>query len=236
MNNLSNIFNSDIAWSWLTIRASGVVAWALLSAVVFWGLFLRTRILGKKTTPVNLLHLHRWLGTLALVALAVHLGALLIDPVVKFTIPEILVPGLASWQPIPVALGTLALWCMLPVSLIGRIRTKMGKKGNAFFKKSHLIAYFAWPLATAHYVLAGTDAMAEWSIALIIFVSVILIFLLLTRGFVQPARRTPSPRTSSSTSPASSTTATLTSEKSETTETKELPEMVETRELQGTNV
>jgi sulfoxide reductase heme-binding subunit YedZ len=233
MNTLSNIFNSDIAWSWLTIRASGVVAWALLSAVVFWGLFLRTRILGKKSTPVNLLHLHRWLGTLALVALAVHLGALLIDPVVKFTIPEILVPGLASWQPIPVALGTLALWCMLPVSLIGRIRTKMGKKGNAFFKKSHLIAYFAWPLATAHYVLAGTDAMAQWSIALVITVSVILIFLLLARGFVQPARRTPSPRTPSAPSSTSPTTTTLASENKET---MELPEMVEPRELQGANV
>jgi sulfoxide reductase heme-binding subunit YedZ len=224
MNILSNVFGSDIAWSWLTIRASGVVAWALLSAVVFWGLFLRTRILGKKSTPVNLLHLHRWLGTLALVALAVHLGALLIDPVVKFTVPEILVPGLASWQPIPVALGTLALWCMLPVSLIGRIRTKMGKKGNAFFKKSHLIAYFAWPLATAHYVLAGTDAMAEWSIALVLTVSVILIFLLLTRGFVQPARRAPRPRPTTATLGASNT------------DTLVLPGTVEPRELADTAV
>jgi sulfoxide reductase heme-binding subunit YedZ len=224
MNTLSNVFNADIAWSWLVIRSSGVVAWALLSAVVFWGLFLRTRILGKKSTPVNLLHLHRWLGTLALVALAVHLGALLIDPVVSFTIPQILIPGLAKWQPIPVALGTLALWCMLPVSLIGRIRTKMGKKGNAFFKKSHLIAYFAWPLATAHYVLAGTDAMAEWSIALVITVSVILIFLLLTRGFVQPARRAPRPRP---------TTATLSGENKETSV---VPEIVEPRELIDTTV
>lgn len=201
MNSVNNILNADIAWAWLTIRASGVVAWALLSAVVFWGLFLRTRLLGTKSTPVALLHMHRWLGSLALVALAVHLGALLIDPVVKFTIPEILIPGLAPWQPIPVALGTLALWCMLPVSLIGRIRTKMGKKGNAFFKKSHLIAYFAWPLATAHYVLAGTDAMAEWSIALVIAVSITLIFLLFARGFVPPAARTPRPRPTTAPTP-----------------------------------
>jgi hypothetical protein len=75
--------------------------------------------------------------------------------------------------------------------------------------------------------------MTEWSIALVITVSVILVFLLLTRGFVQPARRTPSPRTPSSTSPASPTTATLTSENKET---MELPEMVETHELQGANV
>lgn len=216
MNSVNNILNADIAWAWLTIRASGVVAWALLSAVVFWGLFLRTRLLGTKTTPVALLHMHRWLGSLALVALAVHLGALLIDPVVKFTIPEILIPGLAPWQPIPVALGTLALWCMLPVSLIGRIRTKMGKKGNAFFKKSHLIAYFAWPLATAHYVLAGTDAMAEWSIALVIAVSITLIFLLFARGFVPPAARTPRPRPT--TAPTTAPTADLDAEQ----ETKQL--------------
>ena len=224
MNNINSLLNADIAWTWLTIRASGVLAWALLSAVVFWGLFLRTRILGTNSTPVTLLHLHRWLGALALAALAVHLGALLIDPVVKFTVPEILVPGLASWQPIPVALGTLALWCMLPVSLIGRIRTKMGKKGNSFFKKSHLIAYFAWPLATAHYVLAGTDAMTEWSIALVIAVSVILIFLLLARGFVQPARRAPRPRP---------TTTTLGSGDNDTTV---LPKMVERRELADSTV
>jgi DMSO/TMAO reductase YedYZ heme-binding membrane subunit len=121
----------------------------------------------------------------------------------------------------------LALWCMLPVSLIGRIRTKMGKKGNAFFKKSHLIAYFAWPLATAHYVLAGTDAMTEWSIALVLTVSVILIFLLLTRGFVQPARRAPRPRP---------TTTTLGSSNTEATEALVLPETVEPRELADTTV
>jgi DMSO/TMAO reductase YedYZ heme-binding membrane subunit len=113
---------------------------------------------------------------------------------------------------------------MLPVSLIGRIRTKMGKKGNSFFKKSHLIAYFAWPLATAHYVLAGTDAMTEWSIALVIAVSVILVFLLLARGFVQPARRAPRPR------PTTATPGTG------NIETSELPETAKPRELVDTTV
>ena len=186
---MDTIFGSDVAWTWLVIRASGVIAWALLSAVVFWGLFLRTRIMGTNATPVSLLHMHRWLGALALGALTVHLVALLIDPVVKFSLAQIFIPGIAPWQPLPVALGTLALWFMLPVSLIGRIRTKLGKKGNTLFKRSHVIAYFAWPLATAHYVLAGTDAMAEWSIALIISVATVLIFLLLARGFVGPAPR-----------------------------------------------
>lgn len=208
---MDTIFGSDVAWTWLVIRASGVIAWALLSAVVFWGLFLRTRIMGTKATPVSLLHMHRWLGALALGALTIHLVALLIDPVVKFSLAQIFIPGIAPWQPLPVALGTLALWFMLPVSLIGRIRTKLGKKGNTLFKRSHVIAYFAWPLATAHYVLAGTDAMAEWSIALIISVATVLIFLLLARGFVGPAPRKARPATQV---------------KTETTETTAAPEKV----------
>lgn len=182
----------DIAWTWLLIRASGVTAWALLSVVVFWGIFLRTRLLGTNATPVALLHMHRWVGSLALVALAVHLGTLLIDPVVAFSVSQILIPGSAPWQPFATALGTIALYLMIPVSIIGRIRTKLGKKGNAFFKRSHFIAYFAWPVATAHYIFAGTDAMAEWSVALIIATSVTLIFLLLARGFVPaPSRKRP---------------------------------------------
>jgi sulfoxide reductase heme-binding subunit YedZ len=179
----------DIAWTWLLIRVSGVTAWALLTAVVFWGLFLRTRLLGTKATPIALLHMHRWLGALALVILAVHLGTLLIDPVVGFSLSQILIPGTAPWQPFAVALGTIALYLMIPASIIGRIRTKLGKKGNTFFKRSHLIAYFAWPVATAHYIFAGTDALAEWSIALIIAASATLIFLLLARGFVPPPTR-----------------------------------------------
>jgi methionine sulfoxide reductase heme-binding subunit len=182
---------NDIAWSWLLIRASGVTAWGLLTAVIVWGLLLRTKLLGSKATPVALLHMHRWLGALALGALAVHLVALLVDPVVHFSVTQILIPFTAPWEPFAVALGTISLWLMLPVSLIGRIRTKLGKKGNVFFKRSHLMAYFAWPFATAHYVFAGTDAMSQWSIAALIAGSAVIAFMLLARAFVPPAARKP---------------------------------------------
>lgn len=179
---------NDIAWTWFGIRASGVTAWGLLTAVMVWGLLLRTRLL-PEASPARLLNLHRWLGALALGFLAIHLGLLLVDPVIRFTIPQMLIPGIAPWEPFAVALGTVAMWFMLPVSAIGRLRQKLGKNGARLFQKSHLIAYAAWPLATAHYVLAGTDALAEWSIALIITGAAVIVFLLLARGFVPPARR-----------------------------------------------
>ena len=86
---------ADLPWTWLAIRASGITAWALLTAVVVWGILLRTRILNHLTTPVRLLDLHRWLGATALAFLAIHLILLLVDPSVHFTVLQELVPGLA---------------------------------------------------------------------------------------------------------------------------------------------
>lgn len=174
---------STIPWTWLAIRASGVTAWGLLTAVVLWGILLRTRFLGHRAQPFSLLSLHRWLGATALAFLAIHLGLLLVDPAVRFTIPEILIPGLAPWQTFAVALGTLSLWTLLPVSFLGRLRNRLGRTGAAWFARAHYLAYAAWPLATAHYVLAGTDALAEWSIGLLIAGSALLVLALLIRGF-----------------------------------------------------
>ena len=179
----------EIPWTWLGIRASGVTAWGLLTAVVLWGLLLRTRLLGTGVKPPVLLNMHRWLGSLALGFLAIHLVLLVVDPVVAFTIPQLFIPGIAPWEPFAVSLGVVAMWLILPVSLVGRIRQRLGKHGSKIFAKTHLIAYSAWPLATAHYVLAGTDAMTEWSIGLLITASALLIFGLIARGFVPaPAR------------------------------------------------
>lgn len=182
----------EIPWTWLGIRATGVTAWGLLTAVVLWGLLLRTRLLGSSIKPPVLLGMHRWLGTLALSFLALHLVLLLVDPVVSFSVPQLFIPGIAPWEPFAVALGIIAMWLMIPVSVVGRIRQRLGRHGAKVFARTHLIAYSAWPLATAHYILAGTDAMTEWSIGLIIAASALLIFGLLARGFVPapgPQRR-----------------------------------------------
>lgn len=181
----------DLPWTWLLIRASGVTAWGLLTGVVLWGLLLRTRLLGAAATPPALLATHRILGATALGFLALHLGLLLVDPVVHFNPIQILVPFAAPWEPFAVGLGALALWALVPVSAVGRLRQRLGKSGAVWFRRSHLLAYAAWPLATAHYVLAGTDALAQWSIAAIITASTLLVFAMLVRGFVPaPARRT----------------------------------------------
>ena len=155
---------SELPWTWVIIRASGVAAWLALTAVVAWGLAVRgVRAAGKPFSRA--LSLHRWLGTMALALVLVHMVLLLVDTYVPFTPVEILVPFVAPWKPLAVGLGTVAFWLMLPAWLLGRMRRRWGDR---WFLRVHALAYAAWPLATAHYVLAGTDALALWSIALLV--------------------------------------------------------------------
>ena len=175
---------ADIPWTWLAIRGTGLTAWGLLTAVVVWGILLKTQILGRLAPPMRLLDLHRWLGAIALAFLALHLGLLLIDPAVKFTLGQILIPGTAPWQTLATALGTIAFWLLIPVTFLGRLRARMGQAGNRWFSRAHLLAYAAWPIATAHYVLAGTDALTEWSIGILFAGTALVVLGLLARGFV----------------------------------------------------
>ena len=191
---------SNLPWTWLAIRASGLTAWGLLSAVVIWGILLRTRLLGQVASPMRLLDMHRWLGVTALFFLLIHMVMLIFDKSVAFTIGQILIPGTAPWKAFDVALGTIAFWILIPVTIIGRIRPRLGKRGNAWFKRSHYLAYAAWPIATAHYILAGTDALSMWSLALLIAMGAIIVFALIARGFVpapaptRPIREKQAPR------------------------------------------
>jgi predicted ferric reductase len=182
---------AGLPWNWILIRASGIAAWGLLTAVVLWGLVLATRLPPRITSAPRLLAMHRWLGALALLFTGVHIALLLIDPVEPFTVAEILIPFTAPWEPVAVALGTLALWLLLPVSVIGRLRSRIARVNGAWFTRAHWLAYCAWPLATAHYVLAGTDALAEWSLGLLVAGSALVVAALLVRGNAHRRPRRP---------------------------------------------
>jgi sulfoxide reductase heme-binding subunit YedZ len=175
---------ASISWTWLGIRASGITAWGLLTAVVLWGILLKTQLLGRLAPPMRLLDLHRWLGAIALAFLMLHMVLLMVDSFMQFSVGQILIPGLAPKEALAYGLGTVAFWLMVPVSFLGRLRAKMGQAGNRWFKNAHLIAYAAWPFATAHYVMAGTDALSQWSLGLLFAGTALIVMALLARGFV----------------------------------------------------
>jgi methionine sulfoxide reductase heme-binding subunit len=178
---------AELPWTWVLIRATGVAAWGLLTAVVVWGILGRWLMRGARPAP-RTVALHRWLGTLSLILVVTHMGLLLIDPVVPFTVLQILVPLTAPWQPFEVAFGSFAFWLIVPAWTVGRLRHRLGPR---WFPIVHTFGYAAWPVATVHYVLAGTDALASWSIGLLIAGTTVVTLALLTLAWA-PADSTES--------------------------------------------
>lgn len=140
--------------TWIIIRGSGIAAFALLSASMVWGLWVSTKTFGRAVKAKGLQWLHESLALGAVLATVVHLVALSMDEFVDFTWLDILVPGLATWKPLPVALGVVAFWTVLAVSLSFYVKRWIGQ---AMWRSIHYLAFGSFVAALTHGVAAGTD-------------------------------------------------------------------------------
>ncbi len=105
----SGRMTTSLPLAWLIARASGLIAFGLLTLSVWLGLAMSTRLLGPKRAK-SLLGLHRTLAWTGLAMVGLHVGALLLDPTLHFTALSALVPFAAPWKPGAVALGVVAGW------------------------------------------------------------------------------------------------------------------------------
>jgi sulfoxide reductase heme-binding subunit YedZ len=139
---------------WYTIRASGIVTWALVTASVLWGLLLSSRST-RRPRPAWVLDIHRFLAGLSLAFLAVHLGALLADRFVRFSPAAVLVPFVSHWRPGVVASGIVACDLMIIIEITSLVRARMSRRLWHAIHRSSLVVFAA---ATVHGLTAGTDA------------------------------------------------------------------------------
>ena len=147
---------------WHLARSSGIVAWALLTASMIWGLLFTTRLLKGRPTPKWLLDLHRHLGGLALAFTGLHLVALIADNYIEFGLTDLLIPFASDWKPVPVALGVLALYLLAAVEGTALAMKRLPRKT---WRNIHLTSYLLFWIATLHGITAGTDAThpAYWA-------------------------------------------------------------------------
>src|SRR5206468_6202622 len=114
--------------TWYAARAAGIVAWAVAAASVLWGLALSTRALGRKPRPDWLFDLHRFLGGMALIFTGIHVGTILLDTYVNFSLVNVLVPFTGTWHPAAVAWGIAAFYLLLAVELTSLARARISKR------------------------------------------------------------------------------------------------------------
>ena len=139
---------------WYLARATGLVAWALAVGSLLVGLALATRAMGPKPKGPWLLDLHRWLGGLAVVFTALHVGALIADSYLDFSVIDAVVPFAAVWRPGAVAWGVAALWVMVPIEVTSLLMRRLPKR---LWRAVHLSSYALAVMATLHGATAGTD-------------------------------------------------------------------------------
>lgn len=142
---------------WLAGRATGVVSYLLLTALVALGLVLShptnqaTWNLSRRLFPW-----HENLFVFVVAFLAAHVVSLVLDPYAGVGVGGAFVPGLSSYRSAPVALGTLGLYAALASGLSARW-TRLLPAG--LWLRLHRFALVAWIMGWLHGLTAGTDAL-----------------------------------------------------------------------------
>jgi len=142
---------------WFVTRASGIVAWLMLTASVIWGVVLSTKAFPARRRPAWLLDLHRWLGGLAMTFLALHLSALVADNYTHFGLTDIALPFASPWKTGAVALGVVAAWLLLAVEATSLAMKHLPRKA---WRAIHLTSYITFWLTSLHGAFAGSDTTA----------------------------------------------------------------------------
>jgi sulfoxide reductase heme-binding subunit YedZ len=162
---------------WYLSRASGIVAWALLTLAMVWGLLLSTRMFDRRPSPKGLVDLHRFLGGIAVVFVGLHVGAIVADSYVHFGAADVLLPLATSWHPLAVAWGVIAMWILLAVEITSLAMRYIPRR---VWKAVHLSSYALFVSATVHAFAAGPDTrerlfelVCVGSLAIVLFLIVV---------------------------------------------------------------
>ncbi|HEY8302613.1 MAG TPA: hypothetical protein VIG48_11995 [Jatrophihabitans sp.] len=144
---------------WILGRAAGVCAYLLLVALVLLGLALshpaRARL--RRPSTATRIRTHVTLAMFTLGATALHIVVLATDRWAGVGWAGALLPLGASYRPLPVTLGVIALWLGL---LAGASATLAGRLPRRAWWPVHKIAAGSLVLVWTHGVLAGSDTPA----------------------------------------------------------------------------
>lgn len=185
---------------WLISRATGITAFAALTAAMIAGLLVRTRTPVGGVKGAGMVEFHRLFSVTALIAMAVHGSALLLDPTVSLGPAQLLVPGLIEYRTGWTSLGVVAAELALVIHLSFRFRGRIGVKT---WRRMHMLTYAVFALGLAHGVAAGTDTSQTWARVLYAGSASAVIALtwwrvgMARRSAAARSRRAPSPQASS---------------------------------------
>lgn len=173
------------AWqaiTWDTARAGGFTAYLLVTLSVLLGLALSMRWQVRWWPRLISYELHVWITVLSFVFLGIHILASWVDPFTRFGLNELLLPFVSHYRPLWMALGIVAMYLSLAVTLSLFIRKRIG---YTWWLRLHELSFAVWGLATIHGLATGSDTRTLWGIEMYIISAVLVCGLLCVR-LLQP--------------------------------------------------
>ena len=164
-------------FTWYLTRTSGLLAWVLSAVAALWGLLLASRVLERRPSSAWLLDLHRHLGTLTIVMTVAHVGAILVDDFVDYTLVEVTAPFTSDLERTAVALGVISMWLLLAVQGTSWMR---GRLSIGLWRRVHYSSAPLLGMTALHGWLIGTDADNPLVVivALILTAEIVFVFVL----------------------------------------------------------
>jgi sulfoxide reductase heme-binding subunit YedZ len=180
---------------WYTVRATGLVAWLLVTVAVVWGLLLSLRQIPATRRsglprPAWMLDLHRFLGGLAVLFVAAHVGSLAFDSFVGFDWDDLLVPFASAWRPAAVAWGIVAAYLLVAIEVSSLLMRHLRR---GLWHAVHLLSFVVFGAITAHGLYAGADADEPLVQAFATGSSVLVLLLVGVRVAWRPRTARPAP-------------------------------------------
>ena len=149
--------------TWYVARASGMVAFALLTTTVVLGLVMSGRARLRRWPRFAVEDVHRFASLLTWAFVGVHALALLADSYLPFSVADLLIPGIAPYRPLAAALGVVAAELLAALALANLLRKRISHR---LWRRTHYLNFAVWLLALGHGVTSGSDSDTAWALSL----------------------------------------------------------------------
>jgi predicted ferric reductase len=148
---------------WYATRATGLVAFMLLTVSVALGVVTVVRYSSARLPRFVTLGLHRNTSLLAVVFLALHVLTTVVDSYTSIALSAAFVPFSSGYRTVWLGLGAVASDLFLALIVTSLVRLRLGYRS---WRAVHWLAYVSWPVALVHALGTGTDPATPWMSAL----------------------------------------------------------------------
>lgn len=147
---------------WYATRATGLVAFLLLTFCVVLGLVTVVRFSTPKLPRFVTVGLHRNTSLLAVVFLVLHVLTTVADSYTAIPLSAAFIPFSSNYRTFWLGLGAVASNLLLALIVTSLVRLRLGFRT---WRLIHWLAYVSWPVALLHALGTGTDPATSWMTA-----------------------------------------------------------------------